>query len=484
MADQIQSLDSWQLARLTRVPVPVPRKHMWENSFASPAALQAALGQRLVGWPAVAVVDRAALPRDPSAFAWRLARDTWRGLDALTDREHGLPLDRVALAPGSVAVGDAHIGDYTSTTDIGLHLIDVVAANDLGLIDEDQARERIRRTLDTLAQLETDGGLFFNYYDTTSLERTSQFVSFVDSGWLTAWLMTVRARFPEFHALCSALIDQMGDQVFYDRGYDQVSHGYFVEPRGPSRYHYGVLYTEARLAALIAIGKGDVPESVWFDMVRTFPAACHWQSATPQGVHEKWVLGHRLNAGYYEWDETRYVPSWGGSMFEALMPTVVLDEVQLAPDSLGANDRAHALLQQRFATRELGLPVWGLSPSATPGSPAYGEYGVAKLGSLGYPAGPVTPHASALALAVAPDAALANLRQLAARYPIYGDYGFYDAVDPHSGQVAYDYLALDQSMIFLALANSLGDHAVQKRFGADPIIERVRPLLAAEHFFD
>ena len=291
-------------------------------------------------------------------------------------------------------------------------------------------------------------------------------------------------RFPEFHALCSALIDQMSGQIFYDRGYDQVSHGYFVEPRGPSRYHYGVFYTEARLAALIAIGKGDVPESVWFDMVRTFPAACHWQSAAPQGVHEKWVLGHRLTAGYYEWDQTRYVPSWGGSMFEALMPTVVLDEMQLAPDSLGANDLAHTLLQRRFATRELGWPVWGLSPSATPGSTEYGEYGVAKLGSLGYPPGPVTPHASALALAVDPDAALANLLELAARYEMYGDFGFYDAVDPHSGRVAYDYLALDQSMIFLALANYLGDHAVQKRFSADPIIERVRPLLAAEHFFD
>jgi hypothetical protein len=484
MAEQIQSRDSWQLARLERQPVAAPRKQLWQRAFGSSAAAQAAVKDRLGGWPAVSVVERATLPRDRSAFAWRLARDTWRGLDALTDREHGLPLDTVRFGARSVALADAHIGDYTSTTNIGLHLVDVVAASDLGFLTDDEAFDRIRRTLDTLDQLETDDGLFFNYYDTTSLERTSQFVSFVDSGWLTAGLMAVRMRFPEFYGRCSGLIDQMRDAVFYDPGFDQLSHGYFVDPRGPSRYHYGVLYTEARLPTLIAIGKGDAPESVWFDMVRTFPAACHWQSATPHGVRAKAVLGHPFTAGYYEWGATRYVPSWGGSMFEALMPTVVLDEAQLAPHSLGVNDRAHTNLQRRFALHGLGLPVWGLSPSATPGSAQYAEYGVAPLGSLGYPPGPVTPHASALALAVMPGSALANLRRLAARYDVYGDYGFYDAVDPRTGQVAYEYLTLDQSMIFLALANRLADHTVQKRFASDPIIQRVLPLLAAENFFD
>ena len=482
--DQIQSLDSWQLARLEREPVAAPRKHAWEQAFGSASAAHAAIGERLRGWPTTLLADRRTLPHDRSAFARRLARDTWRGLDALTDREHGLPLDTVRFAAPSVGVADAEIGDYTSTTNIGLHLIDVVAASDLGFLTDPEAMDRIRRTLDTLDQLETDGGRFFNYYDTTSLERTSSFVSFVDSGWLTAGLLAVRMRFPDLYGRCSALIDQMHADVFYDRGFDQLSHGYFVDPRGASRYHYGVLYTEARLPTLIAIGKGDAPESVWFSMVRTFPAACHWQSSTPQDVRAKSVLGYAFSAGYYEWGGRRYVPSWGGSMFEALMPTIVIDEARLAPHSLGVNDRMHADLQRRFALHDLGFPVWGLSPSATPGSTHYAEYGMAALGSLGYPPGPVTPHASALALAVMPGSALANLRRLAARYDVYGDYGFYDAVDAPTGRVAYEYLTLDQSMIFLALANYLADHTVQKRFTADPIIQRVLPLLAAEHFFD
>jgi len=482
--EEIQSLESWKLARVERGPVSAPKKQIWERTLGSTAAAQAAIKDRLTGWPTALLADRAALPRETQEYAWRLARDTWKGLDALSDREHGLPLDTVSFGEHSVDLADSHIGDYTSTTNIGLHLVDVVAARDLGLLTPDEAADRVRRTLDTLDQLETDHGLFFNYYDTTSLERTSHFVSFVDSGWLAAGLMVVRMSFPELYERSSALLDQMTYRDFYDPGYDLISHGYFIEPRGPSRYHYGVLYTEARLATLIAIGKGDVPESVWFEMVRTFPADCRWQSLEPLGVREKSVLGFPVRSGYYEWRDTRYVPSWGGSMFEALMPTIVLDEAQLAPKSLGANDRAHALLQHRFAAQDLGLPVWGLSPSAAPGSEQYGEYGVRVLGSLGYPAGPVTPHASALALSVVPQAALANLRRLAERYDVYGDYGFYDAVDPRSGRVAYKYLTLDQSMIFLALANHLADHVVQRRFASDPIMQRVLPLLAAEDFFD
>ena len=102
----------------------------------------------------------------------------------------------------------------------------------------------------------------------------------------------------------------------------------------------------------------------------------------------------------------------------------------------------------------------------------------------GYPGGAVTPHAAALGLLTEPAEAAANLRQLAERYPIYGDFGFYDAVDPKTGQVAYNYLALDQSMILIALANHLRDGAIQRYFAADPLVRRMLPLLGSERFFD
>jgi hypothetical protein len=171
-------------------------------------------------------------------------------------------------------------------------------------------------------------------------------------------------------------------------------------------------------------------------------------------------------------------------MFEALMPALFLDERRYAPHSLGANGVAHAVVQRRYAVETLGLPVWGMSPSAAVPGDGYGEFGVPVLGAASYRPGPVTPHAAALALGVTPDAAVANLRRLVDLYDMYGEYGLYDAVDPHTGTVAHKYLALDQSMILIALANHLADGAVQKRFAADPVVQRVLPVIDAENFFD
>ena len=365
-----------------------------------------------------------------------------------------------------------------------MRLITIVAARQLQFISPAEAVEKIRRVLDTLGQLETYNGFLFNFYDTTSLERTSSFVSFIDSSWLTAGLMVVRSAVPELADECGRLIAATDFSFFYDRATQQISHGYYVDPGVRSPYDYGMLYTEARLGSLIAIGKGDVPEAQWFEMVRTFPAECGGQLLTPRATRIKRVHGYEVAAGYYEWQGLRYVPSWGGSMFEALMPALLLDEQRYAPKSLGGNDAVHADIQRRYASAELAYPVWGVSPSATPGSNGYGEYGVKILGVRGYSAGVVTPHAAALALAVTPQAALADLRALAQRYPIYGEYGFYDAVDPLAGTVAYQYLALDQSMLFIALANYLDDHCIQKHFAADPIAQKVLPMIGEEDFFD
>jgi hypothetical protein len=186
---------------------------------------------------------------------------------------------------------------------------------------------------------------------------------------------------------------------------------------------------------------------------------------------------------FLEWRGVAYVPSWGGSMFEALMPTLFLDELSVAPRSVGANGVAHAVIQRRYAIEVLGYPVWGMSP-AMDASGHYRELGVPPLGVRGYPAGPVTPHAAVLALAATPLEAVANLRELIGRYDVYGEFGFYDSVDPATGAVAHAYLALDQSMILLALANHLGDHVIQTLFTSDPIVQRALPVLRRDRFFD
>lgn len=460
------------------------KKKVWEDALGGEAAARPQLRARLVGWPAAALIDGKTLPADEREFLRRIAQDTWRGLDALTDKLHGLPLDRVHFGNGSVAPSDSKIGDYTSVTNIGFHFLAVAAAHELGFITREQALERLAASLATLDALETYRGFYFNYYNTTTLERTSNFISFVDSSWLTAGLIVARQTFPELASRCTRLIERGDYRFFYDPSHKLMSHGYYVNMALRSTFHYGVFYAESRIGSLIAIGKGDVPEEHWFRMARTLPTEFDWQSLPPLERKEKSVNGFRWIGGYYQWRDYRYVPSWGGSLFEALMPALVLDEAQHAPASLGYNSKIHTEIQRTYALESLHYPVWGMSPSSMPGADRYSEYGVKFLGTAGYGDGVVTPHAAALALLTEPSEAAANLRKLIELYPVYGDFGFYDAVNPVTGEVAYNYLCLNQAMILVTLANHLSDHAVQKRFAADPIIQRVLPLIGFEKFVD
>jgi hypothetical protein len=94
----------------------------------------------------------------------------------------------------------------------------------------------------------------------------------------------------------------------------------------------------------------------------------------------------------------------------------------------------------------------------------------------------VTPHASFLALDVAPQQAFANIQALRAHYPdIYtSDGGFYDAVNPTTGSVGHRRLVLDQSMIMAALDNALNNRQLQRWYGADPVAAVDRQYLAVE----
>ena len=163
-----------------------------------------------------------------------------------------------------------------------------------------------------------------------------------------------------------------------------------------------------------------------------------------------------------EYNGTRLVPSWGGSMFEALMPTLFVPEEKWAPESWRINHPLTVKAQIHHGLNEAQYGYWGFSPSNVPEG-GYSVYGVDAVGmdpggnpsnndrtlvdrgwddpacfrepkpdppSSAYTNGVVTPHAAFLALRYAPDQTMANLANIEQDFDgAYGEWGFRDSVN-------------------------------------------------------
>ena len=158
-------------------------------------------------------------------------------------------------------------------------------------------------------------------------------------------------------------------------------YGGYNANQGPANFHYGLLNTETRIAAYIGIGTHQMLGDVWWRTWRTLPASFTWQGQTPQGYNATYrdPQSHKsftVFEGHYTYGGFNFVPSWGGSMFEALMNNLAIPETTWGPHSFGLNDQYYAQAQMAYATQTLHYPVWGLSPSSTPddtgGYDAYG----------------------------------------------------------------------------------------------------------------
>ncbi len=462
---------------------PVPHRVQKTPKDLPPEEFARFLIARLRGFPSTVFVKKTFSNSDRE-FLLEIARDTWKYFDQIVDRQYGLPLDNIQFSEKAAISADTKVGDYTNITNVGVYMMCIVSGCDFGFITKEEAVRRLKLTLDSIQKLEKFNNFPYNYYDITIFQRTSNFISFVDSGWLVAGLIVAKNAFPdELAPACQTIIDSMNFSFFYDPVEEYMYHGFYTNIDYYAEYRYGAFYTEPRAVSYIAIGKGDVPTQHWFSLARTFPEDWYWQTQAPKDRREKTYLGCTTMGGYYEYEGMKFVPSWGGSMFEALMPTLIIDEKGLAPKGLGANDFVHAKIQAQYALDKLGYQVFGMSPSCVPGE-GYSEYGVKALGMKGYKSGVITPHATFLALEFIPKEAIRNLRTMLEKYNAYGEYGFYDAIDPETGKVAVKYLCLDQAMSFVALNNYLNNGAIRKRFHNDPIAKTAEELLKVEDFFD
>ena len=515
-----------------------------------------------------------------------IARRTWRFFETfVTPADQMLPPDNFQEDPAPA------LAHRTSPTNLGLYLLSVVSARDLGWTGTIDALERLEATLSTMNRLARFRGHFYNWYDTRDLRPLDpRYISSVDSGNLAGHLIALanacrewaaqpltderrlagiadalalmrheagqlregrRTQTVTWHQLDEALavlaanlrrtlVDSEGiskrlstlavgaetladialalatersddtgaDMLFWanatrsaieshrrdiegsaeaaassaarlsaleetaraaalgmefgfllDHDRKLLSIGYLVAEGTLDPSCYDLLASEARLASFMAIAKGDVPADHWFHLGR---------AVTPVSRGAALI-------------------SWSGSMFEYLMPSLVMR----APDGSLIEGTSRLIVRRQIDYgAKLGVP-WGVSESAYNARDLeftyqYSNFGVPGLGlkrGLGENV-VVAPYATALASMVDPQAAARNFDRLAA-VGASGRYGFYEALDytpsrlPEGKSIVIvrAFMAHHQGMTIVAIADALLDGAMRARFHAEPIVQATELLL-------
>jgi cyclic beta-1,2-glucan synthetase len=472
----------------------------------------------------------AALPPQDQAYLQGIARDTWRFFErCVVAEDNHLPPDNLQTMPHDM------VAHRTSPTNIGLYLLSVACARQFGWIGTQELLARMEATMTTLLTLQRHRGHFLNWYDTqTCSPLLPMYVSSVDSGNLSGHLLAVaqaclelagaphdngaaqlaieasRQRLAPLLAMRSTLTparraelrwcladhratrrsaaldkqalgsqgdseatrrllalavacEQLAGEADFSFLYHRKRHllhiGYRVAEQELDASFYDLLASESRLTSLLAVAKGDVPVSHWASLGRLF-----------------YAVG--ADAG---------LRSWSGSMFEYLMPTLVLDE----PHGSVLCQACHAALREQIDFAQVQNVPWGISESAYAGSDytlayQYAPQGVPRLALRRTPIDElvIAPYATALAAQIAPHRASANfaaLEKLAAR----ARYGFIEALDFSPARQAdgelvtpvSTFMSHHQGMSIVALANVLLGGPAQRWGMANAPIEAVASLL-------
>jgi hypothetical protein len=503
-------------------PVMVPSENPRDllMQFTYPGPLSSWLTMSAL-WCAIAGSGAGTLAAEPAGLGpedretlLHYARDTWRSFESMA-APGVLPADglRRGGSEGWVAT------KKTTPTDIAAYLWSTLAAAELGVIDWSVADRRVDRLLHDVARMPREHGFFFDRIDPQTGATLKRYpddgapirplISAVDNGWLATALWIVRNRFPGFRDRADALLRDMDFRFFYEP-YDPADpekhlgqlHGVYWPDDGTFGTLHGLINTEPRIASYIGIARGQLPPEHYFRVHRTWRPGQGPPDQRQQPAGEpRTYLGVDVFEGHYSYRGLNLVPSWGGSMFEALMVPLFVPEARWARRSWGVNHPLYVRTQIEHGLEEARYGFWGFSPACRPRG-GYRTYGVDAIGACpdGYtsndsdvPAGKgkgpssfaggvVTPHASFLALRFAPREATDILRALTEKFPIYGDHGFLDSVNVSTGEVADCILALDQGMIMAAIAHALADEFIQHAFSDGMIEAAIRPLIGQEEF--
>ncbi|MFC4670476.1 GH36-type glycosyl hydrolase domain-containing protein [Seohaeicola nanhaiensis] len=607
-----RNLLEWRTAQEVHTRASGDWQAWWDRMILSPTIGVAALGLTLwanpgnlplaavfsLAWvaaPAVAqwvsrpleTADRLDLaPADRDTLR-RVARTTWRFFETfVTEQTNHLPPDNFQDTP------EPKLAERTSPTNVGLYLLAVLTARDMGWTGLRPAIARIERTLDAMDQLERFRGHFYNWYDTRDMRVLEpRYISSVDSGNLAGHLIVVSSALREWAAnpavhqygsmegigdtlaaltgalaatpndrrilrplrrrldaliegfasshrnyirepqlapvralnlvVIAADIVRLADDLHAEAARAEtaevqwwakalqrnceeligdveasseplpelsrrvsrlaerarriafemdfrllmnpekrlLSIGYRVSAQELDESCYDLLASEARLASLFAIAKGDLPTEHWMRLGRP---------VTTIGTQAALL-------------------SWSGSMFEYLMPPLVMHE--RTGGILDASNRM-AVARQIQDGRRLGRP-WGVSESAFNARDREMNYQYHAFGSpelalkrMFEDEYVVAPYATLLAAQVQPSQAVTNLRKLDG-LGAFGPYGYYDAVDFTAARlpegqrhaVVRNVMAHHHGMSIAAIGNAVLDGIHRRRFHDDEVIRAAELLL-------
>ena len=375
-----------------------------------------------------------------------IAAETWHFFESfVTEDSAGLPPDNVQFDPPAGAAC------RTSPTNIGLYMMSCVSARELGLISDEKMHVRLSRTVEALEKLDKWQGQLYNWYDTEQLMPIQpRYVSSVDSGNLAAALL-----------LCSRAVEnelarrmrRLAEGMRLDALYDHERHLFFIgmdaENGCMSHSHYDLYASESRILSYAAMMLQQVPVKHWAHLGRP--------------------------------SEGNALLSWSGTMFEYLMPELLLHSHR---QSLAGRSKAAAVQAQMDYGRKMQRP-WGVSESGHYAfdlqlNYQYHAFGLKALAMSGSAMQDVTaPYASALALCCVPNAAAENLQRMRA-LGWSNAFGMIEAADyrnPEEPRLVRSCMAHHQGMILCAACNALKGNVLNRLFMENPEARALSLLL-------
>lgn len=397
-----------------------------------------------------------------------IAARIWRFYETFcTEENNFLPIDNFQ------EYNEPKIAYRTSPTNIGMYLLSIIAAHDFDWIDLNNALSRIKSCFNSIEEMKKYKGHLYNWYNTKTLEPLAPFsISTVDSGNLAGHLIALagalshwsennnnfRLQAQDLSAQAKNIAYNMQFGFLLNKKRDLLSIGFDINNQKLMAGDYDMLASEARLSYFFAIAKADIKVETWQSLGR-FLTCLQGRAA---------------------------LLSWSGSMFEYLMPPLVLQEN--SKTLLGQTNNLIIKSQKLYG--KINNKPWGISEAAFNAFDSnlnyqYSNFGVPDLGlqrtlAQNYV---IAPYATLMAAQFKPKLALKNLRKLA-NMGAYGKYGFYDSVDFTSNRlpindyaIIKNYYAHHHGMSLVAIYNLLQNNKMQDYFYKEPAIQAFSSLL-------